>query len=200
MPAISMMRFPSSEPATGIGIWASTSRTFRISSPEGSLLDAEARHRGTSVYLPRQVIPMLPEVISNGLASLQQGKLRFTKSVLIEFTAEGIPVHTEFANSAIKVNRRFAYEEVMPIIKDPERFRGRVSAKVRQLLENMHTLAMMLRKRRFAAGALELNLPEIKIDFNQEGEVTGAHEACTMRAIKSSRSLCWRRTSRSRWN
>ena len=43
---------------------------------EGSLLDAEARHRGTSVYLPRRVIPMLPEVISNGLASLQQGKLR----------------------------------------------------------------------------------------------------------------------------
>ena len=144
---------------------------------EGSLLDAEARHRGTSVYLPRRVIPMLPEVISNGLASLQQGKVRFTKSVLIEFTAEGVPVHTEFANSAIQVNRRFAYEEVLPVIQDPERFRGRVSAKVRKLLENMHTLAMMLRKRRFAAGALELNLPEIKIDFNEDGEVTGAHEA-----------------------
>ncbi len=144
---------------------------------EGSLLDAEARHRGTSVYLPRRVIPMLPEVISNGLASLQQGKMRYTKSVLVEFTAEGIPVHTEFANSAIQVNRRFAYEEVMPIIKDPDRFRGRVSAKVRQLLENMHTLAMMLRNRRFAAGALELNLPEIEIDFNQDGEVTGAHES-----------------------
>ena len=144
---------------------------------EGSLLDAEAQVRGTSVYLPRYVIPMLPEIISNGLASLQQGKVRFTKSVFIEFTAEGIPVNTEFANSAIKVNRRFAYEEVLPIIKDPERHRGRVSAKVRQLLENMHTLAMTLRKRRFAAGSLELNLPEIKIDFNEEGQVIGAHES-----------------------
>ncbi len=145
--------------------------------PEGSLLDAEARHRGTSVYLPRQVIPMLPEVISNGLASLQQGKVRFTKSAFIEFTAEGIPVHTRFANTAIKVNRRFAYEEVMPVVKDPERFRGRVSAKVRQLLTNMHTLAMMLRKRRFKSGALELHLPEVKIDFNEAGEVVGAHES-----------------------
>ena len=144
---------------------------------EGSLLDAEARHRGTSVYLPRRVIPMLPEVISNGLASLQQGNIRLTKSVLIEFSPEGVPLHTEFANSAIKVNRRFAYEEVMPVLKDPERFRGRVSAKVRQLLERMHELAMMLRKRRFAGGALELHLPEVKIDFNEEGEVTGAHEA-----------------------
>jgi ribonuclease R len=144
---------------------------------EGSLLDAEARHRGTSVYLPRHVIPMLPEVISNGLASLQQGKVRFTKSVFIEFTADGIPVHTQFANSAIKVNRRFAYEEVMPVINDPEKHRGKVSAKVRQLLENMHTLAMKLRKRRFAAGALELHLPEVKIDFNEDGQVTGAHEA-----------------------
>ena len=144
---------------------------------EGSALDGEARHRGTSVYLPRRVIPMLPEVISNGLASLQQGKVRLTKSVLIEFSPEGVPVHTEFANSQVKVNRRFAYEEVMPVLKDPEKFRGRVSAKVRQLLELMHELAMMLRKRRFASGALELHLPEVKIDFNQKGEVTGAHEA-----------------------
>lgn len=144
---------------------------------ENSLLDAEAQHRGTSVYLPRHVIPMLPEIISNGLASLQQGKVRFTKSVLIEFNADGIPVHTEFANSAIKVNRRFAYEEVMPVIKDPERHVGKISAKVRQLLERMHELAMMLRKRRFASGALELHLPEVKIDFNKEGEITGAHEA-----------------------
>ncbi|MCA9069535.1 MAG: RNB domain-containing ribonuclease, partial [Planctomycetaceae bacterium] len=50
-----------------------------------------------------------------------------------------------------------------------------MSAKVRQLLQRMHELAMMLRERRFAAGALELHLPEVKIDFNEEGEVTGAH-------------------------
>ncbi|MFN0198159.1 MAG: ribonuclease R [Planctomycetaceae bacterium] len=141
----------------------------------GSILDAEARLRGTSVYLPDRVLPMLPEIISNGLASLQQDQVRYTKSVLVEFDSAGMPLHTEFANSAIKVTRRFAYEEVMPIINDPERFRTRVSAKVRVLLVRMHELAMILRARRMGRGALELNLPETKLDFNKEGRVTGAH-------------------------
>ena len=62
----------------------------------GTELDREAELRGTSVYLPTKVIPMLPEVISNGLASLQEGKVRFTMSAFIEYTAEGVPVSTRF--------------------------------------------------------------------------------------------------------
>ena len=143
----------------------------------GSPLDKDARFRGTSVYLPHHVIPMLPEVISNSLASLQQGKIRYTKSAFIEYSAEGIPLHTEFANSAIRVTRRFAYEEVLPIVREPDRFKSKVAAKVRALLGRMHTLAMLLRRRRFEAGALELNLPEIKIDFDKDGRVSGAHES-----------------------
>lgn len=144
---------------------------------EGSALDREALARGTSTYLPGRVLPMLPELISNGLASLQQGKLRFTKSVFVEFTADGIPVHTAFANSAVNVTRRFAYEQVLPIIREPEKFKTRVSAKVRKLLADMYELAMILRKRRFKAGALELNLPEVELQFGTEGEVTGARES-----------------------
>ncbi len=141
----------------------------------GTALDAEAKKRSTSVYLPAHVIGMLPEVLSNGLASLQQGKLRFTKSLFIELDADGVPTHTEFANSVIKVTRRFSYEQVMPIIREPERFRTRVSAKVRALLAHMHKLATLLRSRRFAAGALELNLPEVKLDFDKQDRVCGAH-------------------------
>ncbi|MEX0724662.1 MAG: ribonuclease R [Planctomycetaceae bacterium] len=141
----------------------------------GSALDVEARVRGTSVYLPDRVLPMLPEVISNGLASLQQNQVRYTKSAFIEFDAAGLPMHTEFVNSAIKVTRRFAYEEVMPIINDPEKFRTRISAKVRALLNRMHELAMILRARRMGSGALELNLPETKLEFDKEGRVSGAH-------------------------
>ena len=70
--------------------------------PLGSALDREARRRGTSVYLPQKVIPMFPELISNGLASLQQGKRRYVKSVFMEFTADGQRVHSRFANSVIK--------------------------------------------------------------------------------------------------
>ena len=84
----------------------------------GSSLDVEARIRGTSVYLPDRVLPMLPEVISNGLASLQKGKVRFTQSVFIDYTTEGVPVHAEFARSAICVAWRFAYEDVLALVED----------------------------------------------------------------------------------
>ena len=87
--------------------------------PPGSALDREARRRGTSVYLPQRVIPMFPEVISNSLASLQQGKVRFTKTVLIDLTPTGQVANVRFANSAIKVRQRFTYEQVLERLDDP---------------------------------------------------------------------------------
>jgi ribonuclease R len=145
--------------------------------PVGSALDAEAQKRATSIYLPDRVIPMLPEILSNGLASLQQGRVRYTKTAMIEFTAEGVPVHTEFANSAICVTQRFAYEEVMPVIEHPQKHRAKVSVEVRKLLKRMYEFAMLLRRRRFKAGALELSMPETKLDFDTDGKVIGAHGA-----------------------
>lgn len=143
----------------------------------GTELDREAESRGTSVYLPTKVIPMLPEVISNGLASLQEKRVRFTMSAFIEFTAEGIPVHTRFSRSAIKVTQRFAYEDVMPIIRaKPEETIEGVTLEIRELLCSMHTLAMKLRKRRFEKGALELDMPEVRLNFDGDGKVTGAYE------------------------
>ncbi|MEZ6127811.1 MAG: ribonuclease R [Planctomycetaceae bacterium] len=142
----------------------------------GGPLDRSAKDRGTSVYLPRHVIPMLPEVISNGLASLQEGNVRYTKSVFIEFDAKGNPQGSEVANTVIKVSKRFAYEEVMPIINDPQAQKSRVPAKIVQLLLKMHELAMLLRSRRFKAGALQMGIPEVEIDFDDDGHVTGAHE------------------------
>ena len=61
-------------------------------------LDREAMQRGTSVYLPDRVLPMLPELISNGLASLQPDRVRYTKTVFIEFNPEGIPVGVDAAS------------------------------------------------------------------------------------------------------
>lgn len=143
--------------------------------PSGSALDHEAQKRSTSVYLPDRVVPMLPEILSNGLASLQQGHVRYTKSVIMEFSPEGVPIHADFANSAIRVVQRFAYEQVMPIIENPELHRDKVSPEVRALLERMYQFAMILRGRRFKAGYLELSLPEVKIDFDADGKVVGAH-------------------------
>src|SRR3954452_2177691 len=75
-------------------------------------LDREAHDRATSVYLPDRVIPMLPEIISNNLASLQPGKVRYALSAMMEFTEEGARVATDVFKSAIKSRRRFTYEEV----------------------------------------------------------------------------------------
>jgi ribonuclease R len=144
--------------------------------PPHSALDEEARIRGTSVYLPDRVLPMLPEVISNALASLQKGKLRYTQSVFIEFDAEGMPIDVEFARSAIRVAWRFAYEAVLPIIEGTPHAGRDVPKPVRDLLVRMHDLAMLLRSRRLAHGALDLSLREVKLILDENGAVTGARE------------------------
>jgi ribonuclease R len=143
--------------------------------PEGSALDQEARQRGTSVYLPDRVIPMLPELVSNNLASLQPDRLRFTRTCWIEFTADGVPVHSAVERSAIRSRRRFTYEEVDLFLADPATPRVEMAPEVRALLGRMRDLARILLARRTARGALELVMPEVKIDLDRDGRVTGAH-------------------------
>ncbi len=142
--------------------------------PQGSKLDQEAYQRATSIYLPDQVIPMLPEIISNNLASLQPEKRRYAKSVFMEMTAEGVVVDTEVANSVIQSDRRFTYEDVDSFLEDRKPWRQKLSKDVFSLLEQMHTLAMILRARRLKRGALELSIPEVKIELDKEGCVCGA--------------------------
>jgi ribonuclease R len=150
-------------------------------------LDREAYDRATSVYLPDEVIPMLPEVISNNLASLQPDKVRYAMTAVIEFTASGAPIGAEVFKSAIKSRRRFTYEEVdeylaaKGLVKHSGPASGDGLAKlalapeVDTLLGEMFELAMALRKRRFERGALELSMPEVKIDLDNDGRVCGAH-------------------------
>ena len=169
--AISLTRNSAGHWQLGVHI-ADVSHFVRQDSP----LDLEARQRATSIYLPDLVIPMLPEVISNGLASLQQGVVRYTVSAFLEFTAEGVPVSSSFAKSAIRVTQRFAYEQVFAFLNDPAFPQETVTPPVAELLKNMQTFARILRKRRFQMGALELDLPEVKIDLDKEGRVSGAHQ------------------------
>jgi ribonuclease R len=138
-------------------------------------LDREARERATSVYLPDRVLPMLPEIISNNLASLQPDRVRYAKSVFMEFTAEGIPVTTEYCSAAIKSDRRFTYEEVDDFLAHRGRWKKKLSPQVHTLLGQMHELAMILRGRRFDRGAIELAMPEIELDLDANGRVCGAH-------------------------
>jgi ribonuclease R len=142
--------------------------------PIGSPLDEEAKKRATSVYLPDKVIPMLPEIISNHLASLQPNRIRLTKSVLMEMTSDGLLLHSEVFNSAIHNDQRLNYEQVDQYLSDSDSWRDRLSPEIWQLLRDMHTLAMTLRGNRTRSGSIELHLPEIKIDLDKTGKVKGA--------------------------
>jgi len=145
--------------------------------PASSELDREARKRGTSVYLPQRVLPMFPELLSNGLASLQEGRNRYVKSVHIEYTPEGQKIAATFANGVIRVRKRLTYEQVMGLLDHPEKEAGRLDPEVLQLLLRMRDLALILKARRRRAGALELNMPEVELEYDDQGRVTGGHFA-----------------------
>ena len=143
--------------------------------PYRSELDNEAYARGTSIYLPDRVIPMLPEIISNNLASLQPHRVRYTMSAIMEFTEEGVWVNTELHRGVIKSAHRFSYEEVDQYLADDQPWKKKLSAKVFGLVRDMHTLAMILRSRRMHRGSIDLALPEVRIDLDEDGKVCGAH-------------------------
>jgi ribonuclease R len=152
--------------------------------PPGGALDREARRRGTSVYLPQRVLPMFPETISNHLASLQQGRVRYVKTAIIDFTPAGQVTAVRFADGAIKVRKRFAYEQVSEILNaesadgvphGPPAEKIKVEPEVHDLLFRMRDLALVLRKRRMKRGALELSMPEIELEYDDQGRVAGGH-------------------------
>ena len=122
--------------------------------PYRSELDNEAFQRGTSVYLPDRVIPMLPEIISNNLASLQPDRVRYCMTAMIEFTAEGVPVATELFRGAIKSVHRFNYEEIDDYLANDKPWKKKLAPEVFKIVRDMHTLAMILRKRRMDGGSI----------------------------------------------
>lgn len=145
----------------------------------GGALDTEARKRATSVYLPQKVLPMFPELISNGLASLQEGKIRYVKTVRMEFTPNLQKGHVEFFNGVIRNRKRFTYDEVQQLLdglasgeREPT-----VHPEILAMLQRMRDLALLLRKKRLRRGALELTMPEAVLEYDDNGRVSGAHFA-----------------------
>jgi ribonuclease R len=129
----------------------------------GSALDREARRRGNSVYLPDRVIPMLPERLSNGVCSLSPAVDRLTHSVFIQFDKEGRAKNARFTKSVIRSIRRLTYKEAFAILNSPPRD---------QLDKHLHQawkLAALLRRKRFAHGALDLDFPEVKVHVDANG-------------------------------
>jgi ribonuclease R len=130
----------------------------------GSALDREAHRRGNSVYLPDQVIPMLPERLSNGVCSLNPHVDRLTLSVLIDFDKNGRPRKTRFARTLIRSAHRLTYKQAFAMLKGPGR--DELSAR----LHRAWKVAALLRQKRFAHGSLDLDMPEVKVVCDKKGK------------------------------
>ncbi len=144
--------------------------------PTGGPLDREAGLRGNSVYLPRHVLPMLPEVLSNGVCSLQEGQPRLCKSAFIHYDRPGRRKGARFANTVIGSAKRLTYTEATAILEGggPE-----VTPEVRDLLTRMEQLARIIQKRRLSDGMIVLDIPEVELVLDDEGNVTGVQKADT---------------------
>lgn len=137
--------------------------------PEG-VLDLEARERGNSTYLVDRVIPMLPEELCNGICSLVPNEDRLTKCAVIDFDEAGKVLKSYFCDAVIRTPRKYAYEEAQEILEHPTKG-GKLGDRIREAWK----LATVLRKKRFANGGLELEMPEVSIILNDEGIPTGYH-------------------------
>ncbi len=144
----------------------------------GSALDDEASKRGNSVYLPRHVIPMLPESLSNGVCSLQEGVPRLVKSAYITFDADGRRRSEWLRQGIITSRKRFTYLEAQAIIDGDKseahkhaRTDTPVDDEVRSVLLRANELAKVLRRRRLADGMITLELPDSELVFDDEGRV-----------------------------
>ena len=150
--------------------------------PVDTPLDREARLRGNSVYFPGYVIPMLPEILSNGVCSLQQGVPRLCKSAFITLDDQARPIRTRFANTVIHSANRLRYREAQALIDGAQRIphpegeknRSAYSSEVLELLANMNTLARRIQKRRLGDGQLVLDLPVVQLVLNDQGQVVDA--------------------------
>jgi ribonuclease R len=141
---------------------------------EGTALDDEARSRGTSVYFPGRVLPMLPEHLSNGLCSLNPRVDRLVLSALLETDRKGRVVSAEFVKGVIRSSARMTYTEVARILEsgpthgDKERY-GPLLDDFREMGE----LAARLRERREARGSIDFDLPDADIVLDDTGLVVG---------------------------
>lgn len=137
---------------------------------ERSPLDREALLRGTSVYLADRVIPMLPETLSNGLCSLNEGVDRLALCCLINFDGDGNRLDSEVCEGVIRSKARLTYTGVQALLDGDEKLRTRYAPLV-PMLELMKELALKRRKLRETRGSIEFKLTETEIKFDAKGRV-----------------------------
>ncbi|GAO99743.1 ribonuclease R [Fructobacillus ficulneus] len=135
----------------------------------GTAIDKEAYNRSTSVYLTDRVIPMLPQKLSNGIASLNPDVIRLAMSVEMEIDDQGRIVSHDIHQSVIKSHARMTYKAVNEILAGEEATRNEYEALV-PMFEEMGELHQILYKKRSRRGAIEFDTPEASIVVDENGK------------------------------
>ena len=143
----------------------------------GTALDDEALSRGTSVYLPDQVIPMLPEELSNGLCSLVPHRDRLAYSVFMEFDAKGERVSSSVSKSVIQSVHRNDYRIVQELLDGRDTEETREIEFLREPLEQFSEWTRTQQKIRDAKGSLRIQSREKKFVFDDDHEVSAIVDA-----------------------
>lgn len=136
---------------------------------ENSPLDKEALKRGTSVYLVDRVIPMLPQQLSNGICSLNQGCDRLALSCIMDIDMKGKVVGHRIAETVIRVDRRMSYTNVYKILQRSDEEVLKEYEDYIEFFDLMQELAQLLREKRKARGSIDFDFPESKIYLDEKG-------------------------------
>ncbi|MCX7909113.1 MAG: ribonuclease R [Ignavibacteria bacterium] len=164
--AVSLERLPNGNYLLGVHI-ADVSYYVK----ENSELDKEAFRRGTSVYLVDQVVPMLPEKLSNNLCSLRPNRVRLAYSVMMEFDQKLNRVRYEIFESVIKSRKRLNYDEVYELLKS-----GREpSNEIEKLLYELNEFAQKLREKRFSEGGINFETVEVRFVLDENKNPISAY-------------------------
>lgn len=171
----------------------------------GSALDEEAYARGTSVYFPDRVLPMLPKALSNGACSLNEGEDRYALSCIMTFTEEGEKISARVCESVIRSRHKTTYTEISAICGGDEK----IYPDLNGVVSDMKELCLCLEKRRAGAGHVNLDVHEAHITVEngeiiipplERGESTLSHRIieqfmvsaneCVAELLASKRSPC----------
>ena len=147
------------------------------------IVDEEARKRGTSVYLVDRTVPMLPEKLCNKLCSLRPHEEKLTFSAVFELTPLAKIVNRWYGKTVIYSDHRFAYEGAQTIIEaGPKVSHEGVGDDIRDAVLTLHNLASRLRKKRFAAGAISFERPEMKVEVDEKGRPVNVYQKVSKEA------------------
>ncbi len=139
---------------------------------DGDAIDVDARERGTSVYFPRRVIPMLPEALSNELCSLKAGVDRLCMACDMDVTAQGTITAYRFYPAVMHSKARLTYTQVWSLLSDPAAASVSLHKGLLPRLRDLYALYRAFALARDKRGAIDFDTVELALEFDESGKIT----------------------------